>query len=317
MIGEGVVYHSHRPFYGARPGAGGACPAAEFIVKRTSAVRLIFTGVVAALFWVVLSQAPAGALEQPGSELKEVGITFRQGDRVNLDLPFTDSSGTTVRLRELFESGKPVVLTPVYYDCPRLCGLLLSGALTAFNGLEFLPGRDYKILTVSMDPAEGPELAAKRAQEYRAQFKEPEAASQGWHFLTGEAAPVRELFDSVGFRYLPDGGEFAHTAALILLTPQGEISQYFTGIEFPLRDFRLALIDASKGNIGSLVDHVFLFCFRFDQTQGRYTWAAFNLMRVGGLLSFLGIVYLIYRLARGKGPGGRTSAEGAQVSSSS
>jgi len=266
---------------------------------------------------MVLSGSGARALEQPGTELKEVGITFRQGERVNLDLPFTNSNGQTVRLRDLFEPGKPVVLVPAYYDCPRLCGLLLSGAVTTFNGLEFLPGRDYKILTVSMDPAEGPELAAKRAQEYWARFKEPEAAKEGWSFLTGEAAPVRELFDSVGFRYLPDGGEFAHTAALILLTPQGEISQYFTGIEFPLRDFRLALIDASKGNIGSLVDHVFLFCFRFDQTQGKYTWAAFNLMRAGGLLSFLGIVYLIYRLARAKGPGRRTPAEGAHVSSSS
>lgn len=256
---------------------------------------LIILGVLAA------SIAPlklALALEKPAEELVEAGLALKQGDKVNLDLVFTDSNGQRVRLGDLFAPRRPVVLIPAYYHCPRLCGLVLDGAVKLLNELEFTLGEHYQVVTLSFDSTEKPELADKTAGKYRSKFKTPVDAERGWHFLVGEPGPIRELMESVGFRYREDKGEFAHSAALILLTPKGEISQYFTGVSYSPSDFRLALVDASNGAIGSILDQVFLFCFRYDHLQGKYTWAVFNVVRAVGFATLLSMVILFFRLRR-------------------
>jgi len=250
------------------------------------------------VFTVVLSYGTAHSLEKPEGELAQAALYLRQGEKVNLDLSFTDSNGARVRLGDFFKSHRPVVLIPAYYHCPRLCGLVHSGAVKLLNQMEFVLGEDYEVITVSFDSTEGPDLAAKTAEKYRGQFKTPADAARGWEFLVGDEQSVKELMDSVGFRYRKDNGEFAHTAALILLTPQGEISQYFTGVSFPPSDFRLALVDASKGAIGSILDHVYLFCFRYDHLQGKYTWAVFNIVRAVGFATLFGLIFLFVRLRR-------------------
>jgi protein SCO1/2 len=240
----------------------------------------------------------ANGLEKPGEELVEAGLALRQGEKVDLDLVFTNSKGERVRFGDLFAPRRPVVLIPAYYHCPRLCGLVLDGAVKLLNELEFALGEDYQVVTLSFDSTEGPELAEKIAQKYRGKFKTPDDAARGWHFLVGEPAPIRTLMESVGFRFREDKGEFAHSAALILLTPQGEISQYFTGVSYSPRDFRLALVDASKGAIGSILDQVYLFCFRYDHLQGKYTWAVFNVVRAVGFATLAALAFLFVRLRR-------------------
>lgn len=240
----------------------------------------------------------ATALEKPADELAEAALTLRQGEKVNLDLKFTDSDGQPVRLGDLFKPHRPVIFIPAYYHCPRLCGLVHDGAVTLLNQLEFTLGEHYEVVTLSFDHKETPDLAAKMADKFRGKFKTPDDAKKGWHFLVGEQAPVREIMESVGFRFREDKGEFAHTAALILLTPQGEISQYFTGVSYSPDTARLALVDASNGAIGSVLDQVFLFCFRYDHLQGKYTWAVFNIVRAVGAITLIGMVLLWLRLRR-------------------
>lgn len=264
--------------------------------------RLIFTPFFALWVGVFLSvlsfSSLSAALEKPESELVEAVLDLRQGEKINLDLKFTDSQGSEVRLGDLFKPHRPVVLIPAYYHCPRLCGLVHDGAIKLFNELEFTLGEDYQVITVSFDHKETPELAAKMADKYRSQFKTPDDAARGWSFLVGEAAPVRELMESIGFHYREDKGEFAHTAALILLTPKGEISQYLTGVSYSPDTARLALVDASNGAIGSVLDQVYLFCFRYDHIQGKYTWAVFNIVRAVGAITLIGMLILFYRLRR-------------------
>jgi len=264
--------------------------------------RLIFAPLFA--LWVVLflsiflPASPSLALEKPEKELIEAALALRQGEKINLDLKFTDSKGDAVRLGDLFKPHRPVVLIPAYYNCPRLCGLVHDGAVKLLNELEFTLGTDYQVVTVSFVHTETPEQASKMAAKYRALFKTPDDAERGWNFLVGEAAPVRELMESIGFRFREDKGDFAHTAALILLTPKGEISQYLTGVSYSPDTARLALVDASNGAIGSVLDQVYLFCFRYDHIQGKYTWAVFNIVRAVGAMTLIGLLVLFYRLRR-------------------
>lgn len=262
--------------------------------RRRGVVALLLSFLVAA--WAVVPEG--AALERPAEELPEAALVLRQGEKVDLNLQFRNGRGETVRLGDYFKPYRPVVLIPAYYHCPRLCGLVFDGTIKLLNELEFSIGEHYQVVTVSFDSREQPELAAQTAQRYRAKFKTPDEAEQGWEFLVGDEPNVAALMSSVGFRYKEDNGEFAHTAALILLTPQGEISQYFTGVAYSPDSVRLALVDASNGAIGSVLDQVFLFCFRYDHIQGRYTVAVYNIVRAVGVLTLLGFGLLWLRLRR-------------------
>ncbi|MBX7137993.1 MAG: SCO family protein [Oligoflexia bacterium] len=257
-------------------------------------VRLSYLIVLLLLVWA----GSVAAVEKPEEVVPELALTTQLGAKVDLELPFTDSDGTAVKLREVLLNGRPTVIVPVYYQCPRLCGYTLSGVVSLLNTIELTLGKEYNVVTVSFDATEGPALAAKRRDQYISRLTKTDAVAGAWHFLVGGGASVDALMQQIGFHFRKDNGEFAHTAALILLTPQGEISQYFTGIDFSAWDVRLALIEASKGAIGSTLDHVYLFCFRFDPLKGKYTWAAYAMLKAGGALTILLLGGLIFTLLR-------------------
>ncbi len=244
------------------------------------------------------------ALENPESNLPQTGVVSKLGAQLNPSIVLTDSSGVQLTLKELFSQARPTIIVPVYYDCPRLCGLVLSGVVKLLNELQLKMGKDYNVLSISFDSSETPALAAKRLKEYHRQLTFSEFPQESWRFLVGEESSVASVMDTVGFKYKKDGGEFAHSAALFVLTPEGKVSQYFTGIEFPAWDVRLALVDASQGGIGSAMDHVLLYCFRFDPSKGKYTLAAINFMKAGGVLTLIAMAGLFYYAAR-RSPLGR------------
>ena len=233
--------------------------------------------------------APAVRAEVPlPKQFEGVVIDDRRGATVPLDLPFTDHEGHTAPLREAFKAGRPVLLTLNYYSCATLCSTVLNGVLDGLKGLAYTPGNEYQIVTVSINPTEGPALAkAKRATYLEALGRK--VPDHAWPFLTGREADVKALADAVGFRYKYDAPtkQYAHGAALYVLTPAGKVSQILYGIQFPARDLRLALVEASAGGIGSPMDKLLLYCFHYDPEARRYLITPLGVMRIGGALTAL------------------------------
>jgi protein SCO1/2 len=247
--------------------------------------------------------ATAFAQKELPPQLRKVGIDQRLNEQVPLDLTFRDSTGREVHLRELMR-GKPVVLVLAYYRCPRLCIEVLNRLADSLQRLSFNLGEHYDVITVSFDPEETPERAAKYKENYVERYGRSGAAD-GWHFLTGEQAAIDRLTEAIGFRYSYDTetDQFAHAAGIMLLTPDGKLSRYFYGLDYPPRDLRLGLVEASRNEIGSPVDQIRLFCFHYDPATGKYTPAVMNFVRLGGAITlvalgtFLGVGW--YRSARG------------------
>lgn len=230
--------------------------------------------------------------------LKNVGLDQKLDSQIPLNLEFNDSTGQSVLLSDLF-SERPVILTLVYYDCPMLCTMVLNGTLKAIRALEFTVGKDFDIVTVSIDPGETPALAADKKAQYLDSYRR-ESGSRGWHFLTGEEDQIRKLADSVGFRYEynEETNQFAHASGIMVLTPEGRIARYFYGVEYSPRDLRLGLVEAASGKIASPVDQLLLFCYHYDPSTGKYSLAIFNILRVAGVLTLIGIGWLIFYLIR-------------------
>jgi protein SCO1/2 len=233
----------------------------------------------------LLLPAAAGAqrLEGQPEPLEGVGITEHLDEPVPLDLTFRDEQGREVALGRYFSEGKPVALNLVYFDCPMLCNVFLDGFTATLRELDWTPGKEFEIVTVSIDPEDTPEGATAKRAHYIDQLGRPEAAD-GWHFLTGNEENVRALARAVGFGYRlnEDTGEYAHSAALFLATPDGRLSRYLYGVAFDPQTLRLSLVEASDGKVGTAVDQLILFCFAYDHTAGRYGPAAMNLMRAAG-----------------------------------
>lgn len=235
---------------------------------------------------LILSSSPSRAAAIP-AQLQGVGITEHPGGRVDIrSLHFTDENGKPVALSDYFRKGHPVILTLVYYECPNLCNLLLNGLVSSLRKLDWTAGHQFEIVTVSIDPRETPELARRKKATYLRSYGRP-GASDGWHFLTGQAEPIAALSSQLGYQYKYDAKQkqFAHTSAIFLLTPDGKISRYLYGIEFPEKNLRLGLLEASNGRIGSIVDRVLLFCCSFDPKANTYTLSAWRVSQV-----FLGSV---------------------------
>jgi protein SCO1/2 len=232
-----------------------------------------------------------------GKVEQAVGINQRLGDTVDGSIELTDEMGRTFTIGDKLKVGKPLVLLPVYYSCPRLCGLALAGAAQLFKELGLKGGEDYSALAVSFKHAESSDLAHSRGQEYR---KLAGLTPSSWGFSTGGEQQIGRLMEQVGFRYREEGGEYAHSSALIVITPDGRVSKYFSDIEFSPKDVRLALVEASAGKIGTLVDHLMLFCYRFDPLKGRYTIAAWNFARIGIALFLITFVWLVVYFVKKK-----------------
>jgi protein SCO1/2 len=236
---------------------------------------------------------PASTEENLPPELEGVGFDQKLGAQVPLDLAFRDESGAQVRLGAYFGQ-RPVLLVLSYFECPMLCTLVLNGVTSALKAVPFAPGEDFEIVTVSFDPREKPELAAKKKANYVELYGKP-GAGAAWHFLTGDEPAIQALTSAVGFRYRYDASsnQYAHAAGIMVLTPDGRISRYLFGIEYAPKDIRLALVEASTGKIGSFVDQVLLFCFHYDPESGTYGTAAINLIRAGGVVTLAALALFL------------------------
>ncbi len=238
------------------------------------------------------------AIERPEQVLdKEVGVFTELGTHVDLSRQFENIAGERRALKDFAQPGKPIIIAPVYYKCPRLCGLLLDGVYSLLNEIPLKLADDFSVLVVGFDPTETPQDAAKVMSKFNARLIGDAAQrTNAIQYLVGGPEDVKGLMNELGFKFMRDGEDFAHSAALMILTPTGEISQYFTGIMFSPWDVKLSLVEASKGEIGTAVDHLLLYCFRFDPLQGKYTWAVVGLLRIGGALTLvgLGIVYFLF-----------------------
>jgi protein SCO1 len=231
------------------------------------------------------------------AQLKNIGFDPQLNAQMPLDLPFVDENGSDVQLRDYFKQ-KPVVLAFVYYGCPMLCNQVEQGVVGSLRMLSFTPGRDYEVVFVSFDPRESADMAAQKKKSAMEHFRRPETAS-GWHFLTGTKDSIEVATKAANFRYSFDtkNNLFAHASGIMLLTPDGRISRYFYGVEYPGRDMRLGLVDASAGKIGTPVDRALLFCYQYDPSSATYSASILKIIRLGGILTVLCIVggILIFR----------------------
>jgi protein SCO1/2 len=258
---------------------------------------------------IFLQDLPARAADTRPPMLRDVGVTQRLNEQVPLDLRFRDESGNEVRLGDYF-GDKPVILTLVYYECPMLCTLVLNGLVSSLRALSFDVGEQFSIVTVSFDPKETPALAAEKKRTYLDEYRRPGAAD-GWHFLTGDAEAIAALTRAVGFEYRYDAerDEYAHAAAIEVLTPAGKIARYFYGVEYAPRDLRFALIEATEERIGSAVDELLLYCYHYDPSTGRYSAAVMNFVRLGGALTVIGIgAFVFFSGWGGRRKGGKGAA---------
>lgn len=221
-------------------------------------------------------------------------------DRLPLSLEFTDSSGTTLSLQQATGSDLPVILTFNYSDCPMLCNMQLNGLVDSMLESRLVLGEDFRVVTIGLDPLETPERAAKTRARYLQELG-VDPSHDGWRFMVGSEGDVRAAADAVGFGYkrVADTGEYVHAAVQMVLTPDGRVSRYLYGVDVPARDLRMALVEASEGRIGTTVDAILLFCFHYDPGTGGYTFA-WTSLRIGGVLTILGLAAGITWLARGR-----------------
>jgi len=246
-----------------------------------------------------LSGGPRGTASPPPTILKQVGIEQHLDAQLPLDRVFHDETGHDVRLAQFFGS-RPVVLSLVYYNCPMLCGEVLNGMASVFSVLKFDIGKDFDVVTVSFDPRETPDLARSKKRVFAERYGRA-GVEQGWHFLTGSRESIDALTRATGFNYAWDeeSGQFAHAAAIMVITPGGKISKYFYGVEYAPKDVRFGLIQASENRIGTVVDQVLLYCYHYDPRTGKYGAIISRVMQLAGLLTILilgGLLIVMFRL---------------------
>ena len=232
--------------------------------------------------------ASTGSAAPSGSDalLKRVNVEQKLNQQIPLDLAFRDETGATVKLSAYFGK-KPVILAMVYYQCPMLCTLVLKGLVKSLRVVPFEAGKDFDIVVVSINPRETPQLAAQKKHSLLETFHN--GSPDGWHFLTGKEPQIKRLADAIGFGYAYDAkrDQYAHAAFITVTTPAGRLSRYLFGIAYPPKDLRLALVEASNGRVGSLVDQLLLLCYHYDPSTGQYTVMTLDLMRAGGAVTLL------------------------------
>ncbi len=273
--------------------------------RALSIAPILFASTVAAA-------APTPADSKLPAQLEGIGIVDQPGAKLPVDLDFVDQDGKPVRLGDYLDGKKPLLLQLAYYQCPMLCSIVMNGLVEGLRGLDFTAGRDYRILAVSIDPRDTQKLAQAKHQNYLESLGLTAPVPRAWDFLIqapGDPRSVQRLADTVGFRYRWDEKtqQFAHAAGVFLFTPDGRLSRTLYGIQFPKRDLRLALVEASQGKLGGAWDKVLLFCYHYEPGEG-YTVAVLNIMRLGGVLTVLAVAgVIVYFLRREKSR--RTGAE--------
>jgi protein SCO1/2 len=249
----------------------------------------------------------AGPVGEPGAappsttvppDVANLGFDQRLNAQVPLDAVFRDEEGRDVKLGDLFR-GRPVILVLAYYRCPQLCNQVLNGLSEGLRGVVYRPGEEFDVVTASFDPRETPEIAAAKKANYIENYGRP-GATDHWHFLTGAKDQIDRIADAVGFHYAYDAknDRYNHPSGIVFVTPQGKVSRYLFGIRYLPRDLKLGLMEASQGQVGSLVDQFLLYCFHYDQATGKYAFAVMNAVRAGGVLTVLTLCALLIRLWR-------------------
>jgi protein SCO1 len=278
--------------------------------RRVAGAWIFGTALAAALLLLPSAAGAQGLLGDPMNPtqglgvhpdlLKQVRIDQRLNNQVPLNLTFRDEHGKTVELSQYFGS-KPVILTLVYYSCPMLCTQVLNSLDRCLENIPPTIGKDFNVVTVSIDPTEKPVLAEAKQEIYAGMYERPGAA-KGWHFLTGDEPQIKQLADSVGFHYAydPDSKQFAHAAAIMVLTPQGKVSRYFYGVTYPERDMQFALMDASSGKIGSPIEAALLYCYHYDAHTGKYGLLISHVIQLSGGLTVLIGGIALFILFRGE-----------------
>jgi protein SCO1/2 len=256
---------------------------------------------------IAVVAAPAFAQLKPPTDVvrqtelppavRDIGIDQKLNEQLPLDAILRDETGKTVRLRDYFGE-KPVIIAPVYYTCPMLCNQVLTGLIGALKTLSFTAGKEFTVVAFSFDPNDTPETAQGKKQAYLEHYGR-EQGGDGIHFLTGDQSEIDKLTEAIGFRYGWDAesGQFVHASGIMVATPEGKLSRYLYGIEFAPKDLRLSLVEASQNKIGTVVDAVLLFCYHYDPSTGKYGPIIMNFIRLGGLVTFIGvgIIVLIVR----------------------
>ncbi len=289
--------------------------------RRISHVLKLTLALLALTAWTqAWGQAMTKGIMSPPSNvrppyLQNVGIEQHLDGQVPADLTFVDESARTVKLGDYFGK-KPLVLNLVYYNCTMLCGEVLAGLTGSMKMVKFDIGNEFDVVTVSFNPQETPAIAAAKKQDYLKRYGRPGAAS-GWHFLTGSAESINALTKAVGFQYQydPKINQYAHATAILVLTPQGRISRYFYGVDYPPKDLRMGLVEASQGKIGNTVDELLLYCYHYDPATGKYGAVVSNILRLGAGLTILllgGLLLILFRLEKAAPPR-RTLGQAGQV----
>jgi protein SCO1/2 len=293
---------------GARPWRCVPSPAVHAMVpiprrrapRSASGARLVRFLLSIVLLAPLVAPAPAAGHELAPGGLSNVGFDQHPGAQVPLDLPFHDEMGQPVTLGAYFGS-RPVLLTMNYLNCPNLCPLILEGLGAGLAGVPFELGRQFDVVTVSIDPRDGPALAKMMKLRAVNAYGHPDDAA-GWHVLTGNHETIDQLAAAVGFNYAydPEQDDYAHPAGVIALTPEGRVSRYLYGMDFPATDLRLALVEAGQRRIGTIVDRVLLVCYHYEATTGRYTPIILETLRWVGAATVLGLGGFIWLLWRGE-----------------
>jgi protein SCO1/2 len=235
--------------------------------------------------------------------LSKVQVTQHLNEQLPLDAPFVDDEGKPVTLAKYFDGKHPVVLTTVYYNCPMLCSEEMDGLTSALEMVHLVPGKDFQIVILSIDPSETPKLAAEKKAFYLRRYGHPETAA-GWHYLTGQAPAIDAVTKAIGFGYTrvpgPDGKltQFAHASSIEIATPQGKLAQYYLGVEYSPKDVLLGLIDASGNRIGSPVANILTYCYRYDPQTDKHSLIVVRVVQLGGIVtvaSLGGFIFLMFR----------------------
>ena len=247
------------------------------------------------MLWLIGTFPLTVQAQRNEAEIAEsAGVDEHLGEKINLTAQVQDHFGQQVSLQKYFSDGKPAVLTLNYYSCASLCSLQLNAVLDGLKDLDWVPGNQFNMLTLSIDPEETSSLAAQKRGNYLEELNKEGAA---WNFLVAKQSVISDIANGVGYRYTYDeqSKQFAHPAVIMILSPDGTISRYLYGVQYTARDLKFALIEASEGKVGTTVEKVILSCFSYDNTTGRYTASAFGLMRLAGVITmfFLGVMVTV------------------------
>ncbi len=283
----------------------------RFSTKRMvgSAVGVALTLALACapLMGQVSSYGDKSQGENTGGELPTVLQKVQVRQHLNQQLPlnaaFVDETGAPVTLGKYFDGKHPAVVSMVYYNCPMLCSEEMDGLTSALEMVHLVPGKDFQIVLISIDPSETPELAAKKKAFYLKRYGHPETAD-GWHFLTGQTQAINAVSDAVGFGYVrvpgPDGKltQFAHASSIEIATPQGKLAQYYLGVEYSPKDVLLGLIDASGNKIGSPVANILTYCYHYDPQNNKHSLIVARVVQLGGIVTVASLGSFIFLMFR-------------------